>query len=93
MKNNNKHSRKEKMDIMAILKENRRATVWLILIVLGLAGTAYMVSCNKWENIKFAITAVVSPFLIAVFMTYFEALMDTEKKYKRKLKKQEYEED
>lgn len=93
MENNNKHSRKEKMEVIEILKENKRATFWLCLIVLGLAGLAFIVSLNEWENLKFAITAVVSPFLIAVFMTYFKALMDTEKKYTRKLKKQEYEED
>ena len=90
---NNKHSRKEKMEIKAILKENKRATFWLCLILLGLAGVAFIVSCNKWENLKFAITAVVSPFLIAVFMTYFNGLVDTTKKYERKLKKQEYKED
>lgn len=93
MKNNNKHSRKEKMDIIAILKENKRATFWLCFIVFCSACTAYIVSLNKWENVKFAITAVVSPFLIALFMTYFKALMDTDKKYKRKLKEQEYKED
>ena len=90
---NNKHSRKEKMEIKAILKENKRATFWLCLILFGLAGVAYIVSYNKWENIKFAITAVVSPFLIAVFMTYFKILMNTAKKYERKLKIQEYKED
>lgn len=77
------------MNIIGILKENRKDTLWLCLILFGLAGVAYIVSYNQWENVKFAITTVVSPFLIAVFMTYFKSLMDTEKKYKRKLKKQE----